>query len=459
MSRAGRTLLDRRTLLRGAIGGVAMSMGLPTLELFLDANGDAYADGSSFPKRFGVFFWGNGTLPGLWTPTTQGASWELSEQLGPLAAVKDQISVVTGMALKSPNSTPHESGASGIMAGGDLIQNTFSLTRPSVDQSVADEIGRDTRFRSLELGVVDEGNFWSFADANVPNPIEFDPHTLYRRLFVDGFTPPGAEPVVDPLLVHRLSVLDAVREQSGRLCGKLGAVDRQRLEQHLDGVRDLERQLANVTPTPLGCVVPGQPATDYPALPDGSPDLSARNAVMAGLLASALSCDQTRVFTYWLTGSQAEVRLPGVECTDPASGAVGPCPETFHRYTHDERGVDWSDQPIVNQCVKRVMVELNEFLSTLSGTPEGDGSLLDNCGILCTSDCSWGAYHLVDEYPIIVAGRAGGTLNAGVHYRSPSAENVNSVTLSLARAMGLNWSSWGEGAAKTSDGLSAIENW
>lgn len=450
--------LDRRTVLRGMLGGVAVSVALPALEIFLDDAGTAYADGSAFPQRFGVFFWGNGIMPALWTPDRQGDDYELSEQLGPLADVKKHISVVTGMAMKSPNSTPHESGASGIMAGTDLMQNTFSLTRPSIDQSVADEIGGGARFRSLEIGVVNKGAFWTFADADVPNPVEFDPLTLYNKLFVDGFTAPGAEPVIDARLAYRRSVLDAVRGQAGRLCGRLGARDRQRLEQHLDGIRELERKLVDVAPAPLGCTVPEKPATEYPARPDGSPDLSKRNQVMSGLLAAALSCDQTRVFTYWLTGSQAEVRLPGVMCEYP-NGNLGPCPETFHRYTHDERGIDFTDQPIVNQCVKRVMSELDVFLGSLARVEEGDGTLLDNCGVLCTSDCSWGAYHLVDEYPIIVAGRAGGRLKTGLHYRSPSAENVNRVTLSLARAVGLNWSSWGEGEAMTTDGLSAIENW
>src|SRR5690349_7053838 len=92
-----RALLHRRAVLRGLLGGAAVGVGLPALEIFLNDNASAYADGDPFPKRFGIFFWGNGTLPDRWIPEGTGPAWELSPQLAPLGPVKDHVSVVTGM--------------------------------------------------------------------------------------------------------------------------------------------------------------------------------------------------------------------------------------------------------------------------------------------------------------------------------------------------------------------------
>ena len=89
--------INRRTLLRGMLAGSAVSIALPPLEAFLNINGTAYASGSSFPKRFGLFFWGNGMHIDRWTPTTDGTDYDLPEQLIPLTSVKERMTLITGM--------------------------------------------------------------------------------------------------------------------------------------------------------------------------------------------------------------------------------------------------------------------------------------------------------------------------------------------------------------------------
>ena len=89
--------ITRRDVLRGMLGGAAVSVGLPPLEAMFNVSGTAYAAGGGFPLRFGLFFWGNGNLPDKWTPIDEGADWTLSEQLMPLSDVKDLVTVVTGM--------------------------------------------------------------------------------------------------------------------------------------------------------------------------------------------------------------------------------------------------------------------------------------------------------------------------------------------------------------------------
>ena len=113
----------RRTFLRGMLAGSAVSIGLPTLELFLNNNGTAYANGSTFPKRFGLFFWGNGIHIDRWTPSNTGVGdeWSLSEQLMPFASVKENINVVTGMEVKLTNDLAHGSGPGGFLSGHNII--------------------------------------------------------------------------------------------------------------------------------------------------------------------------------------------------------------------------------------------------------------------------------------------------------------------------------------------------
>ena len=118
----GRLALDRRTLLRGMLGGAAVSLALPPLEAMFDANGTAYALDGVLPKRFGLFFWGNGNRPERWVPSSAGvgAAWELSETLQPLAALKSKLTVVSGMAVKLPNDSPHGTGSAGILSAAPM---------------------------------------------------------------------------------------------------------------------------------------------------------------------------------------------------------------------------------------------------------------------------------------------------------------------------------------------------
>ena len=438
--------LQRRTVLRGMLGGAAVGVGLPLLEAFLNGNGTALANGGGLPVRFGTWFWGNGILPVRWVPTGegQGDAWALSEQLAGLAAVKDDVTVVSGMDVKTGNAIPHGSGPAGMLSGAPLIVKSgddYTFRVPSVDQVVAAELGKDTRFRSLELGVR-PGTGLSFNGPDSKNPPEASPRRLFERLFGEGFRAPGDAPVIDPTLRLRRSVLDAVLADAARLEGKLGARDKVRLEQHLDGVRDLERRIARLEEDPpnlAACVAPAAPAEDYPDV-DGRPPLPEINLVMADLVAMALACDQTRVFSYAYTYPVNNILFPGM-------------PAGHHRLTHDEPGA----QPQVDAIVKQIIEQLGVFIERLRAVQEGDGTLLDNCAMLATSDTSFGRNHSLSDYPIVIAGTACGALKRGLHYRSPSGENTSKVLLSLVRAVGLRAASFGEDDGYVTEGLGAIE--
>jgi hypothetical protein len=439
-----KTRINRRMVLRGALAGAAVSMGLPLLEVFLNDTGSALAGGAPLPRRFGIFFWGNGNLPDRWVPSGSGPTWEPSPQLAPLAALKENITVVSGMKVYTGNAVPHGSGPAGIFSGSPLLAGieTNNFSAPSIDQVIASAVGGDTRFRSLELAVQRSSDTMSINGPHSMNPAEFSPKALFDRLFGDEFTLPGSEPKLDPRLALRRSVLDAVADDAKRLQSRLGKADKIRLEQHFDGVRGLEQRLKKFEENPpslASCAYPPTPEADYPDI-DGRPQLSAVSRIMSDIAAMALACDQTRVLSLWFSRPVSNLLFP--------KATAG-----HHQLTHDEPG----EQPQVFEILLYVMTELAYFLSALKAVPEGDGTLLDNCAMLCTTDCGYAKAHSVEEYPILIAGGAGGALKQGIHYRSVASENTSKVLLTLARAMGLTLSEFGAEGGHVTDGLSAIE--
>ncbi|MCB9777633.1 MAG: DUF1552 domain-containing protein [Alphaproteobacteria bacterium] len=437
---------SRRRFLRGLMAGGSAAVALPILEIAAGRQAfGATSCGSGFPQRFGLFFWGNGNLPPRWTPVGEGDGddWALSDQLAPLAAVKDKLTVVSGHAVKVTNISPHWSGGVGLLTGQALIgdDNYWEVAAPTIDQVIADEIGGETLYRSMQIGVASEKVF-SWSDATTQNFGETDPYTLYQRLFGDTFVEPGSGGIVDPRLGYRRSALDAVMADIGALQASLGASDRQRLEQHLDGVRELEQRLARLQEDPPdyeSCTRPDAPETDYPEL-EGRPQLVARSRAFAHLTAMALACDQTRVLTF--------------QFSQPLNGDLyGDAADGHHSLTHDEGG----DQPTVHEITTTIIGELAYLLETLDAVPEGEGTLLDNSLVLACSETSEGKTHSLEELPLLLAGGGCGKLVTGRHVRSYTADNAGHVMLSVLRAMGVNRADWGDGDTYVSDGLSEIE--
>lgn len=437
------TKYSRRTLLRGLLGGAVVSIGLPPLEAFMNSTGTAYAGDSGFPTRFGLFYWGNGMLPDFWAPKSTGPQWEPSEELEPLRDLRDEITVVTGMRVGIANTVPHFAGAAGFLSGSPLLdeygENTFST--PSVDQVVAEVLGELTRFRSLEFGAL-PGDGLSFNGPNSRNPPESSPHALFDRIFGTGFTLPGDTPIVDPTLGLRRSILDAVSTQVSGIKKAVGKSDQARLEQHFEGIRALEKRLARLEEDPpnlAACAYAPEPNGDYPDI-EGRPQLQEKNKAFSDIITYALACDQTRVFSNFFTYAVNNALFTG-------------SPAGHHQLTHDEGDPQPEVHKIVIQCVQ-AYATLIQALMTIQ---EGDSTLLDHCAILGTSDVSLGKTHSLEDFPILIAGSAGGKLKKGIHYASPSSENASKVQLSLVRAVGVDVPAFGSGDGEAKEGLSAIE--
>src|SRR4051794_24372972 len=271
-------IMSRRAVLGGALGGGGLApLPLPRLGAMLNGNGTAYAAGEPLRRVYGTWFWANGVYPTRWTPKTEGPNFELSEQLMPFANVRRHLTVISRMAVKTGRSGPH------LYHGGALTGSAGANKQadlPSIDQLIAGKIGSDTPLKSLEVGVCKARPTGtaplyyniSWRGANAPNPADFDPHSVFTRLFGSGS--PGsmigkkpAAPTTDTagLTSVRKSVLDAVTQDAHDLSARLGTEDRQRLEKHLEGIRSLEKRLT-AAPSAVGAGC--QPAADPGVPPD-----------------------------------------------------------------------------------------------------------------------------------------------------------------------------------------------
>lgn len=431
--------LPRRALLRGALGGMLCSIGLPLLEAHQHR---AHAQDAGFPTRFGLFYWGNGNLPDQWAPTSTGnGSWEPSEQLSPLSPWRDQVSVVTGLNIKVTNELPHFSGLVGSLCGTTALTQgeDYTFPAPSIDQVVAEAWRGQTRFRSLEVAVAESYPI-SYLGPYQPLQPELSPVALYQRVFGEGFRAPGEGGGVDPRLALRRSVLDAVMSDQQKLMNQVGQADRQRLEQHFESVRSLEQQLARLQEDPPnfeGCLRPPLPQDfDEEA---GRERLALTHKAFAELLAYAFACDQSRVFSEVLTRPVGNYLFP--------TSSAG-----HHRLTHDEPG----DQPEVKAVVIQIMAQYAALIEAFSRVPEGEGTLLDHSYLVGTSEVSLGRSHSLENLPFLIAGGGGQRLKRGVHYHSPG-ESTSVAWLSVLRALGLTLPEWGTDNQRALEGLIALE--
>ena len=450
-------ILSRRAVLRGSlVGGGLATLPLPRLAAMLNGNGNAYAAGGPLRRVYGTWFWANGVHPPRWTPSTTGADFKLSEQLMPFANLRSKLTVVSGMAVKAGKAGPHlyHAGALTGSAGGA----NKNADMPSIDQLIANKIGADTPFKSLEVGVckarpTNTAPLYyhvSWRGANAPNPAEFDPHAVFMRLFGAGSpgaglgnkaAPAGPDPRAAGLSAVRKSVLDNISEDARQLAVRLGGEDRQRLERHLEGIRSLEKRLGQGAVGGAGC----QPVADSGLGPDSKneapPEL---NRVMADLVVAALSCDLTRVFTFQFgyAGSHLYFRNLG-----PALS------KDFHtQICHAEGG----DQPNFNTGVLYTMGCWAYLLEAMDKVQEGQGSLLDNAMVYGSTCVAWGKAHSSVQWPVMIFGRGGGVLKGNFHHAAPSEDNVAKVALTIGNAFGLGLTEFGKGPGLVNQEVSEI---
>jgi hypothetical protein len=431
--------LDRRTVLRGMLGGATIGVALPFLDVFLDTNGRALAGTTQrIPVRFGTWIWGCGFVPERWVPTSTGADYKLAPDLEPLEPYKSKIAVFSGYDVKLdgvPNK-PHITGCLGLRTGVPVPNET--VRAPTLDVLIGDSISKGTRFSSIEVSTSGIERSYSYRAAGSPNPSEVSPVALYQRIFGEGFQDPNAATFKpDPSTMVRKSVLSAVAEDRQRLMRSVGADDRRRLDEYFGSIRHLEEQLALQLQPPARVENFTKPSPPADTATDSMIDnVMATHRVMAGLLAKALQCNQTKVINVLLSDTTSNLRRAGSTTT-------------HHTLTHEEPvnpALGYQEQ--VGWFAQRSMVAYREFLDAMNAIPEGDGTLLDNCLFFAHSDCSIAKAHAVEGIPMIVAGNAGGRVRTGFHMAG-RADPASRVGLTLQQAMGLQVEKWGVQSMET----------
>ena len=398
--------LPRRAFLKGmAIGGAAVRIGLPPLACMFNANGTAYAarrgapGGIAAPEtRFVFWFNGNGIPERYWIPRNEGSEYSLTPCLSPLARLRDDVQILSG--LDNPNGQTsgvgngHQRTMSALVSGEKYTG--IGAGGPSIDQVVARDIGSNSRFPSLQIGVCQESfgssmqRNMSWSTKNRALPPEVIPHKLFDRLF--GQLDEG-------WVSRKRSILDSVRGQARRLRSDLGQEDSRRIDEYLTSIHEMERAIAEfpaeyareVEEPQLG----GDPR-DYPRIAK----------LQSDLLVHALASGQTRVASYMLTKCQGLTRFPW----------LGLSFARHHEYSHLGGSHRQRQQEVMRDICRWHVAEFAYLVAKLKSTPEGDGSLLDNCALLFVHEHAEANNHKNSGGAVILAGRAG-RLNPGYHSR------------------------------------------
>ncbi len=421
--------IPRRTVLRG----IGATLGLPLLDSMVPALTALAATPAKAAMRFGAVYVPNGMVMQNWTPASDGAVFELTPTLQPLAPYRDQMLVLSGL-----NSTPPP----GIRGGTHSRASTKFLTAEhpgawnphaiSIDQVAAKELGRHTPLASLELGM-EGANFAgscdscgfscafsytiAWASGSTPLPMEHNPRAVFERLFGDS---DSTDPVArQARMREQRSILDSVTDDVTRLRGSLGASDRRKIGAYLDAVRDVERRIT---------IAEHQDNSDVPLVerPMGVPATFRDHAeLMYDLQLLAYQTDRTRVITF----------MCGHELSGRTYREIG-VPDAHHPLSH-HRNVPEALAKLTKINTYHTTL-LASFLEKLRVTPDGDGSLLDHVMIMYGAGMSDSNAHSPYNLPILLLGGGAGQVKGGRHLVYPERTPLANLHVSLLDKLGVD---------------------
>lgn len=440
--------LSRRKVLRGMLNGGSVAVALPLLNCFLNDNGTAFASGKPLPVRFGTWFWGLGIDKKVFVPTTYGPNFELPEEISALNKVREHINLFTNLQAYRDGAPDicHYTGWV-IARSGSVPEAQGDKPGQTLDVSVANQIGRTTRFKTLTATATgDPRTSVSYENSVSSNSSEFSPVAFYKRLFGPDFVDPNAETFEpNPRVMLRKSVLSGVMDDIRAMNKSVGAEDKARLDQYFTGIRHLERQVDQqlTKPEPLAaCHFVAQPEED-PKIGSDTELVGMRHKLMTDLMVMAVACDQTRVFNMTYSSAQANTTKAGYY-------------NPHHTTTHEEAIDDaLGYQPTASWYLRRSMESWAYFIESFANVKEGAGSLLDNVLIYASTDHGLARTHSLTDMPAFTAGRAGGRIKTGLHVDGKG-EAVTRVGYTAMKVMGLEQRSWGTKSNTTAKEFSEI---
>ena len=397
--------------------------------------------GTPPPKRLVIVFSANGTIYNSFAPTGTETSFALSPILTSLAPYQSKLLILDGIIAKSAQNGPgddHMRGMGHMLTGIELLAgNTMGGAGApaglaggiSIDQRIAADIGSNTRFPSLEFGVmVQNSDVWArmiYSGANQPLPPMEDPVQAFARIF-SGSTLSSAQAA--SLLKRRQSVLDYTRTSLGNLATKIGVEDRVRVLQHQDSVSQIEKQLLAQTAAcsaPAVSTIDLKSVSNYPAI----------GKVQMDLLVAALACDQTRIASLQWSHSVSDIPMPWLNIS-----------AGHHTLSHTADS-DTASQAQLVQINTWYAAQFAYLLKGLDAVIESDGStLLDNTLVLWVNELSKGNIHSHSPQPVVIAGSCGGVLKTGRYVKYAPQVTHNNLLVSVANTMGTNITTFGNPA-------------
>jgi len=412
--------LPRRQLLRGA--GVALA--LPLLEAMSPAFAQKPAAAAT-PRRMLAICNNLGLLENGFFPQNSGKDYELSPYLKVLKEYRSDFTVFSGVSHPDVDGS-HSSEVCFLTAaphpGNGGFRNSISL-----DQRMADHIGVLTRFPSLTLGVnVNRGQrSLTWTGSGVMIPCEDSAAAIYRRLFLQG----SEEEVERQVARLRLgeSIMDSVAEHAGGLKQTLGTRDRDRLDQYVTGVRELERRMV----LSRAWERKPKPTTKHPQQvdPGDSRAYMEKVRLMYDMARLAFESDSTRLITLFLDSSNSPaIDVEGVSITDG-----------YHNLSH--HGKNESKLAQLEAIDTWHMKLLAELLGKLRASAEDGETLLDRSMVLYGSNFGDANKHTTSNMPVLLAG---GGFRHGQHLAFDTARNypLPNLFLSMLHRMGIEGDSF-----------------
>jgi hypothetical protein len=423
--------LARRTLLRGA--GAALA--LPFLDAMTPRSVSAAA--AKGPLRSVFVFFPNGANMQFWTPTSTGDKYDLPSTLAPLVKFRDQLLILTGLThdkARAHGDGPgdHARSNSVFLTGAQPLKTDGKDIRVgiSVDQVMADKIGNQTRLASLELGCergTQSGNCdsgyscayssnISWRSSSLPMAKEVNPRQVFERLFGD----PGqvlADRDAAKISSYRRSILDSVLSDASDLRRKLGGADQHKVDEYLDAVRTVERQIQAAERKSEKSAVP---SID---VPEGIPHETEEYIdLMMDLAVLALQTDSTRIVTLTLANEGSNRNFPSIGVS-----------EGHHNISHHGKN------PEKLEKIRKIDVfysyRFAHLLDKMRAATEAGSTLLDNSMVVYGCAISDGDKHNHDDLPVLLAGKGAGSLKPGRHIRyAPETPMCNLYVAMLERA-------------------------
>jgi hypothetical protein len=381
-----------------------------------------------------------------WTPPAQEKLTELSPILHPLEPVKDQVTVITNTRLQNSYPGTHDTSNSGFLSAA-FSKHTESSDYEcgiTMDQVAAKQLGRDTQLPSLELamdlyplaGVCNNGyacvylNCLSWSSPTTPLPSEAHPRIVFERLFGEG----GNAAARQASLHSRASLLDSFSDDIARLKQRVGATDRNRVDQYLDSVREIERQIQRAEASAQDNLLPD---VDRPV---GVPAAFEDHAkLMFDLQVLAFQADITRVISFQLTRELSNRTYPEIGVAD-----------AHHPTSH--HGNDPEKVAKIAKINTFHVSLFSQFLQKMKATPDGDGSLLDHTIYLYGSGMGNPSLHDHENLPILVAGGSSYGMRGGRHIKFEKAAPLANLHLTLLDRVGVRLDSFGDSDGRI-DGL------